>query len=189
MSTFRNQTRQQFRECFQPSRIVLGVLKAPTPSGVNVITLCFNMHCSYKPPMVAFSIQEGSYSYQLIARTDDCVLSVPGESLAAETLYCGERSGAEFDKVRQCGFELTESQTVAVPGIGQAIANIELELLSRIKTGDHVTVVGQVKRFAVNAETEERCLLSVGRNHSGYDVLASRGLHRIGVVRRGQPVA
>src|SRR5206468_3591431 len=44
--------RQQFRRYFQPSRVLLAVVPAPTKSGVNVITLCFNMYCSYKPSMM-----------------------------------------------------------------------------------------------------------------------------------------
>lgn len=179
---FSTLTRQQFRRFFQPSRIVLGILKSPARSGVNLITLCFDMYCSYKPPMMAFSIQTGAYSYGLLEHAEECVLAVPGERLAEETLFCGLNSARDIDKVRECAIPLTESQLVKVPAISTAIANIELRLVQKIRTGDHQTAIGEVLRFAVNQQNSERCLLSIGPNVTGYRVLAQHGIHRVAVV-------
>src|SRR5688572_12774674 len=96
--------RQQFRRYFQPSRIVLGVLPTTrSRSGVNVITLCFDMHCSYDPPMMAVAIQRGSVSYELIAEAKEMVLGVPGTSLVDETLFCGTQSLRDVDKIETLG--------------------------------------------------------------------------------------
>ena len=176
--------RQEFRNYFQPSRVVLGVLPAATTSGVNLITLCFDMYCSYKPPMMAIAVQNINASYELIRRADEFVLAVPGETLAAEALECGVRSVREIDKVQHLGLALIESETVRVPGLRQAIANIELVKRESIEAGDHVVVVGEVLRFGVNTESTERPLLSVGADTRGYEVLAERGIHRLGVVAR-----
>jgi flavin reductase (DIM6/NTAB) family NADH-FMN oxidoreductase RutF len=179
---FSSLRRQQFREVFQPSRIVLGVLSDAERGGINAITLCFNMYCSYKPPMMAFAIHERAYSYQLLENADSCVLAVPGEALADQVLYCGINSGSKAEKIRACGFTLTPSKHVDVPGIAQAIANIELRILAKIQTGDHLTVTGQVLRFGVNKGNSERCLVSVGPRTKGFQVLRRRGIHRIAVV-------
>lgn len=177
--------RQQFRRYFQPSRIIIGVVPAPTSSGVNVITLCFVMHCSYKPPMLAFAIHDVNWSHGLFASASECVLAVPGESLAAETLECGRRSGREIDKVDALGLRLCNSREVGVPGLADCVANIETEIVETVRTGDHLTVVSQVRRYGVDKERHERTLLSVGPTHQGYDVLASHGIHRIGVKAHG----
>jgi flavin reductase (DIM6/NTAB) family NADH-FMN oxidoreductase RutF len=161
---------------------MLGIFQSTTLSKVNIITLCFEMYCSYKPPMMAFSIMHGAFSYALLEQAKECVLSVPGESLAKETLFCGLKSGSDVDKVRECGFKLIESEKISVPGISSAIANVELSLVNTIKTGDHLTGIGQVLRFGVNRENSENCLLSVGPNTAGYRVLARRGIHRIATV-------
>src|SRR5262249_41079214 len=119
---FSAHSRQQFRNVFQPSRIVLCVLPAETISGVNVITLCFDMYCSYKPPMMAFAIQKGAHSYSLLEKASECVLAVPGESMAGVALYCGTKSGSKLDKVSDCGLSLSQSDKVRVPGLATAIA-------------------------------------------------------------------
>ncbi len=174
--------RQQFRRYFQPSRIVLGVLPAKSESGVNIITLCFDMHCSYKPPMMAVAIQRGSVSYELIGQAKQWVLAVPGSSLVRETLFCGVTSMRETDKVKRLGLELCPSTHISVPGLRKAIANIELERVKCVETGDHVVAIGKVLKFGVNSQRKELPLLSIGPDLAGYKLLARHGIHRIGVI-------
>lgn len=180
---FASLRRQQFRQYFQPSRIVLGILPAPTKSGVNVITLCFDMYCSYKPPMMAVAIQNINASYELIQKCTEYVLAVPGPSLLKETVFCGTKSMTEVDKVEELRLQLSASEAIGVPGLTAAIANIELTKQMCVKTGDHFLCVGLVRKFGVNRQRRELPLLSIGPDASGYEVLAKEGIHRIGTVR------
>ena len=134
--------------------------------------------------MMAVAVQNINASYELIQRADEFVLAVPGETLAAEVMECGLRSLREIDKAERLKLELIDSETVRVPGIRRAIANIELAKRLSVETGDHVLVVGEVLRFGVNSESTERPLLSVGADTRGYEVLAEHGIHRLGVVSR-----
>lgn len=179
---FASLRRQQFRRYFQPSRIVLGVFAMDTDPGLNVITLCFNMYCSYKPPMMAFSVHNRAVSYNLAATASECVLAIPGENLAEQTVFCGTNSAREINKFAACGFAITQSDKVKVPGIAQALGNIELKIVDRVTSGDHMTIFGEVRKFGVNEDCLERCLVSVGPNTAGYRVLARKGLHRVAVV-------
>ena len=179
---FKTVSRQAFRDCFQPSRILLCVLAGRTPGKFNVITVCFDMYCSYKPPMMAFAVQRGAYSHELLQTAKECVLSVPGESLAHEALLCGTESGHVIDKLAKSGLRLTPSKTVSIPSLAQALANIEVRIVNRLVTGDHLVIIGEVLRFAVNTQLREKCLLSVGPDENGYRVLARKGIHRIAVV-------
>ncbi len=186
-SDFISLSRQQFRRYFQPSRLVLCVLPAPTASGVNVITVSFNMYCSYKPTMMAVAIQNINESWNLIRNAREFVLSVPGESMAREAMMTGFRTARDCDKVKELDLELCPSQSVKVPGLSKAIANIELSKVASIETGDHSVVVGKVLRFGVNRKSKERPLLSIGPDTRGYAVLEEKGIHRIAVVKRDKP--
>jgi len=179
---FESVKRQEFRDYFQPSRITIGIIKSKNISDYNLITLCFSMYCSYKPNMIAFSIQRSNYSYKLLDNVDNCVLAIPGEKIAEQTLYCGDVSGNNIDKVTECGFTFVESKYIKTPGLLEAKSNIELEITDKVITGDHMTIFGIVKNFYVNKENKERNLISVGADHQGYDVIAKKGIHRIAVV-------
>jgi flavin reductase (DIM6/NTAB) family NADH-FMN oxidoreductase RutF len=184
MDTFQDLRRNQFRRYYQPTRILLGLVPGTQPSGINIITLCFTMTCSYRPPMMAFSVRRHTLSYELLSRASECVLAVPGEALVEQTLFCGTRSGREVDKAKECAFTFGQGKRVQVPILLEAIANLEMTIEHRIDSGDHLTVLGIVKRFATNPRNGERNLLSVGPDSRGYTVLAKHGIHRIGVVER-----
>jgi flavin reductase (DIM6/NTAB) family NADH-FMN oxidoreductase RutF len=181
MDTFYAVSRQKFRQHFQPSRIALAVFQAPD-GPPNVITLAFDMYCSYKPNMMAFAVHRKSYTHRIQELSKTCVLAIPGRSLAHFAMYCGTESGRDVNKVEQNGISLAVSKYVPTPGLDRAIANIELEIVHRLQTGDHTTIVGAVRSFNVNSELNESCLLSVGPKHEGYQVLVRRGIHRIAVV-------
>ncbi len=142
------------------------------------------MHCSYQPPMIAVAINNHSSTYELIQQTTEFILSVPGPSLVDETMYCGVQSMRDVDKVKHLALELVESETVSVPGLRRAIANIELQKVTSLNVGDHLLVVGEVRRFAVNTESRELPLLSIGPHTGGYELLRKKGIHRLGVVAR-----
>lgn len=176
-------TRQGFRRYFQPSRILLGVIPAPNESGVNVITLCFSMYCSYKPPMLAVAIHNINASFDLMHRARAYVLAVPGEGMLHETMFCGTNSMSEVpDKVRELRLDLLESEKIPVPGLSKASANIELVKETCLRVGDHLLVVGRAVNFRVKKNLSELPLLSIGPNTSGYRILAHKGIHRVGIV-------
>lgn len=181
--------RQRFRDSFQPSRVVLCVLEDPDAGRSNIITLCFSMHASYKPTMMAIAIWCHSHSHSLARNATECVLAVPGEKLAGAAMTCGTQSGADLDKWVATGLTPVASQMVAVPSIRECIANMELRIVSRCDAGDHLLLVGEVLQYGVDKSNLEQPLLSVGPREEGYKVLARSGIHRLAVVdaREGAP--
>lgn len=180
--SFEAVSRQQFRRFFQPSRIMICVLPDPGRESSNLITVSFNMSCSYRPPMIAIAVQDINRSYELIQAASEYVLSIPGESLAPEALKFGWDSSRDEDKLSSSGVALIASETIAVPGLRDAVANIEMVKRDSVKSGDHIIVTGEVRKFGVNKELRERNLLSVGPDTAGYRVLQHRGIHRIAVI-------
>jgi flavin reductase (DIM6/NTAB) family NADH-FMN oxidoreductase RutF len=176
-------SRNTFRAYFQPSRVALAVCPDPALDRPNIITLCFTMHCSYKPKMIAFAVHRRSYTSLLLENARDIVLAIPGERLAAAAMHCGTTSGRTTDKAKHLGLTWLASTHIATPGIAECIANVELELVQQVITGDHVSVFGNVRTYRVDTSKNERCLLSIGPQHEGYELLERRGMHRLGAVR------
>lgn len=180
---FKTVKRQSFRRYFQPSRVLLGVIPAETASGVNVITLCFTMHCSYSPPMMAVAIHKSAASYSLIQTASEFVLAVPGETLVDAAMFCGTSSMREFDKVSHLKLRLIAGQRVQVPGLADAIANVEVCRENLVTVGDHILVTCRVLGYRVNELTKDRPLVSCGPEESGFEVLRRHGIHRLALVK------
>lgn len=174
--------RKEFREYFQPSKILLGIIPDFNKNGFNIITLCFTMTCSYKPPMISFAVEKKNYSYELALSASEIVMAIPGKSLAKQTMDCGFYSGRDTDKFTICNFSKQEMPNIKTPGIREAIANIELKVVNRIITGDHVTIFCEVLGYHLNEDRTEENLLAVSKNSVGYQVLIKKGMHRIGII-------
>lgn len=175
-------SRNKFRALYQPSKLLLGIIPIESSDEFNIIALCFTMTCSYKPPMIAVSIEKKNYSYELMKVAPNFVLAVPGESLAKQAMACGLLSGRKVDKFSALNLTKQPLDNSGVPGIAEAIANIELSVENRFITGDHITIVGRVFGYHVNLKNIEKNLLAIGPNDKGYKLLAHKGLHRIAVV-------
>jgi flavin reductase (DIM6/NTAB) family NADH-FMN oxidoreductase RutF len=177
-------SRARFREFFQPSRILIGLLPAPRiRSGYNPVTLCFSMWASYHPRMMAIAIQDCNYSFRLLEEGTQISLSIPGIDLVEETILFGTESGRDIDKLSVAGVALEESKSIDVPGLAAALGGLEMHVRCLIPSGDHVIVLGEVTHMI--GRRRGRPLLSVGAETQGYTVLRKQGQHRLAVAGHG----
>ncbi|MCI4645317.1 MAG: flavin reductase [Hyphomonadaceae bacterium] len=179
---FKSIKRQEFREYFQPSRIILAVIPSDNKSGCNITTLCFAAHSAYKPPSICFAIERRHEAHRLLQLTKKLVIAVPGPGLAHAALYCGTNSGRDNDKAEELGLDVSLSSPAGLPMIASANSNLEACVLSQTPSGDHTLFNVGIENYLVREKNIiEPCLLSVARNHAGYRILAQQGIHRIAI--------
>ncbi len=181
---FKRITRDELRNVFQPSKILLAVVAGTLPIEYNVLPLCFHTWCSYSPLLYCVSIQHSNYSVELFKTAHDFVLALAGENMLNQVVFCGTHTGRNCNKVEECGIRLTKSYSVSTPGILDAIANIELSIREQTQTGDHLMVIGEVLAISLSDTCVERPLLAIGPNTKEYEVLWQHDIHTIGVIPR-----
>lgn len=164
----------------RPSRAVLAV-SIGEEGPADIIALGWKMHTSISPPMVAISVGLTRHSHRLIEELGEFVLSVPGESMAEATLFCGTHSGRDTDKFAEAGLTAIEGTAVRAPLIGEAQVNLECVVRGRLLTGDHTIFAGEVVASHV-AEKEEPLLLLCSKE-SGFRPVLSDGRYHFGVIR------
>ncbi len=182
-TTYWQVSRERLREMYQPSRIVLAVVRKDSGPAYNVLPLCFHSWCSYSPLLYCVAIQRTNYSKELFEKSQECCLAMPGENLLEVAAYCGSHSGRVVDKAKECNIQWMKSQEISTPGIQGALANMELKILEKRPVGDHLMVVSEVVSI-VMSDSSERLLLSIGPKSDGYDVLWKHGIHTIGVISK-----
>lgn len=164
----------------RPSRIVLAV-SVDEKNNPNIIVLGWKMYTSFKPPMVAISVGKTRYSHNLILKSSEFVLAIPGENLAEEVLYCGTYSGRSVDKFKETNLTPIPASKVNPPLIKECIANMECKVVGNLDTGDHTIFAGEILVSWISDEKKKN-LLSIGQE-SGYVVLLDKKGRRFGVVR------
>jgi len=110
----------------------------------NIITLAWAMPTSIDPPLVAVSIRPERYSYALIEKRKEFVVNIPTMEILKETLFCGRRSGRDYDKFKETGLTPLPARKVKPPIIKECVAHLECKLHSQFITGDHTIFVGEI---------------------------------------------
>lgn len=179
---FKEIDRNLLREIFQPSRIVLAIVKDDINDKWNFLPIAFNMYCGYKPLTFCFAIHDINYSYELLERAISFCIAIPGEKLSEATLKSGLESGENIDKFSKFGLTpILSDDGKECFGIRECIAAICCKKITFIKVSDHAIVVGEVTKILRDFSNTERNLLSISSDTRGYHVLEQKSIHRIAI--------
>ena len=104
------------------------------------------------PASVSIALQHHRYSLKGIRQNMTFSVNVPSEDLVKETDYCGLVSGADADKVKDCGFKVFYGNLDSAPLIEECPINLECEATHILNLGSHALVVGKVVETYLNEE-------------------------------------
>lgn len=109
----------------------------------NAFTAAWVMMVSFKPPMLAFSINPEHYSYKLLTASRVCTVNVLGQDHLAIAAHFG-RSGV---KEKMTAYRWIHGSTDA-PILADCLAYFECRVSHTTVAGDHKIVVCEVTNAA-----------------------------------------
>lgn len=110
----------------------------------NLMTASWVMQVSFRPPLLMVSIAPERYTYELLTKNGEFVVSILAADQMEIANFCGTRSGRDTDKVKALGLKTKPATQVRVPLLEDCVANLECRLVSLHPAGDHVICVGEV---------------------------------------------
>src|SRR5512137_1492083 len=84
---------------------------------VNVFTVSWVGTVCTDPPMLSVSIRPERYSYDLIKKSGEFVVNLPGQDLASAVDFCGVKSGKDIDKFAELKLHTERASIVKAPVI------------------------------------------------------------------------
>jgi flavin reductase (DIM6/NTAB) family NADH-FMN oxidoreductase RutF len=99
---------------------------------------------AHSPPTITIGLQSHRYSLKGIRQNMTFSVNIPSTENAAETDYCGLVSGADTDKVADCGLKIFYGKVAGAPMIEQFPVNHACEVLHLLNLGSHILVVGKI---------------------------------------------
>ena len=105
---------------------------------------------SFKPFLVGVAISPKRYTYRLVEKYGEYVVSVPSVDMLRDVWIAGTMSGPE--KLEQMGITLVESKKIGTPSIKEALANLECRVIDSRSYGDHTLFVGEVVAYTYDEE-------------------------------------
>ncbi len=133
----------QATRLLQPGNIAL--VTARHRDKVGVMPAAWLTPLSQTPPLVGVAIHQSRFTHDLIRRSEQFALNLPGRPLAEQVDRLGRVSGFEdVEKFKLAGFAEAEPKQVAAPLIEECLAWIECAVVDAVETGDHTLFIGEV---------------------------------------------
>lgn len=125
-----------------PVFIVATYDKAGKP---NMAAVAWGGICCSKPPCVAISLREATYSYGNIIERKAFTINIPSQDFIRQANYAGMVSGRTEDKFKSCNLTPVKSDVVDAPYVREFPFALECALRETIKLGLHTQFVGEIK--------------------------------------------
>lgn len=135
-------TLSQATRLINPGPVVL--VTARHKDAINVMAAAWTTPISHEPPLVGVSISPRRFTHDLIEKSGEFVLNVPGRNLLERVEFCGSMSGRDVDKFKEAHLTPVEAKEVCAPLIKECLGHLECAVVEAIDLGDHTLFVGQV---------------------------------------------
>jgi flavin reductase (DIM6/NTAB) family NADH-FMN oxidoreductase RutF len=121
------------------------IVTASYKGRVNAMPAAWVVPLSKGPPLIGVSIQQSHLTHDLVVRSQQFAVSVPGRGIAEQVLRLGKLSGHDVDdKLALVGLHTMEAKEIDAPLIEEGLAWIECGVVDAFRVGDHTLFVGQV---------------------------------------------
>jgi flavin reductase (DIM6/NTAB) family NADH-FMN oxidoreductase RutF len=114
------------RRLIEPGPIVL--VSSAWKGERNIMTVGWHMVMEFSPSLIGCYIWTENHSFDMIRRSEECVINIPTIEITNKVVEIGNTSGRDTDKFEK--FELTAvpAAKVKAPLIGECYASLECRL-------------------------------------------------------------
>lgn len=116
----------------------------------NVMTAAWGGICCSRPPCIAVSLRQATYSYGNIVAQEAFTISLPSKDYVKEADYFGMASGRDEDKFAITGLTPVKSDLVNAPYVKEFPLVVECRLLHTFELGLHTQFVGEILDIKVD---------------------------------------
>jgi flavin reductase (DIM6/NTAB) family NADH-FMN oxidoreductase RutF len=125
----------------------------------NVMAVAWGGICCSKPPCLAISVREATYTYASLMERKVFTASIPSVEHLEAADYFGIASGRDVDKFAVTGLTPVASDLVDAPYVGEFPVVLECKVVHIANLGLHILFVGEI----LDVKAEEGCIDPSGK--------------------------
>ncbi|MCX5785767.1 MAG: flavin reductase family protein [Elusimicrobia bacterium] len=103
----------------------------------NIMTMSWHTMIDFNPPLVGCIISDRNYTFNILKKTGECVISIPTLEIAKKAVACGNVSGKTIDKFKAFGLTPRSASCVKAPLIDECYANLECKVVDGRMAGKY----------------------------------------------------
>lgn len=97
----------------------------------NIMTMSWHTMLDFEPPIVGCVISNRNYSFDILNKTNECVINIPTADLAKKVVGCGNTSGRKIDKFKKFHLTPKTASRVKAPLIDECYVNLECKVADK----------------------------------------------------------
>ena len=145
---------KKIKNFLAPLPVVLVTLRSKGKGGVsdNIIPISWTGTVEHAPHMLNINISRGKYSAEVIKKSKEFGVCIPGAEYIEQIDICGTTHGDKADKFELAGFEKLKAAEIDVPLIKQCHVNMECVLEDVIPFKTHDMFIGKIVATHIDEE-------------------------------------
>jgi flavin reductase (DIM6/NTAB) family NADH-FMN oxidoreductase RutF len=116
----------------------------PKSQNTNIIPVSWVTPVTNDPPFVAFSLNQSTYSYELIKKSREFVINIPTFKIIKKVIYCGRYSGRKINKFSKTGLKKLPPMKIDTPRIDECIGHLECYLNQETYLSKTCLLIGEI---------------------------------------------
>ncbi len=134
------------------------------PKGVsNAAPFSFVMPVSIEPPLIAFASDPDHDTVKNILKINDFVVNIPGRNMLKKLWVCRTDFPYGVSEIKRAKLTEEKSSKVKSPKIKECLAQFECKLYKKLKSGDHLLIIGKVVEVSVDSKLFKAGKFQVGK--------------------------
>ena len=110
----------------------------------NAAPFSFVMPVSMDPPLIAFASDPDHDTVKNILKTKNFVVNIPGRRMLKKLWVCRKDFPYGVSEIKKAKLTEEKSSKVKSPKIKECLAHFECRLFRKLKSGDHLLIIGRV---------------------------------------------
>jgi len=122
---------------------------------------------SIEPRMIAISVGFQRYTYELMLKQNEFVVSFPSAGMSAEVELFGSQSGRDVDKLKSLGTPVQAATVIDGVLLAEASINYECILKDSMVTGNHMLIAAEIVASHIHTDKLPRLYVLGPKKYGG----------------------
>ncbi len=83
----------------------------------------------WRRPIMMVAVRQSRHTFGIIEKAKDFTVTIPSSDMRKEIMFCGTKSGRDYNKFKECNLEVAESQKVSTPIIAVPGLHTECKIM------------------------------------------------------------
>ena len=91
-------------------------LTVKSGGAINTMTIGWaTIGYAWRKPILMIAVRLSRHTFTIIETAEDFTVSMPSSDMKKEIMFCGTKSGRDYNKFKECNLQILDSQKVVTP--------------------------------------------------------------------------